>query len=139
MKLKKLLLSMVCVGAISFTSVGTAFAAETSEPISDNPIISPFLDYITSSRAVLTISSGTAYVSVSVVGSSKTTSSSINANLQQYKNGSWVTIQNWKGSGGKSWVLTKTKSVTKGYTYRVTGTLSAHGENVPFSSNTASY
>ena len=44
---------------------------------------------------------------------------SIKANLQQYKNGSWVTIATWQQSfNGCYGSLTGTVAITKGYDYR---------------------
>ena len=48
------------------------------------------------------------------------TKCSIKANLQQYKNGSWVTIATWQQSfNSYRGSLTGTKALTKGYDYRV--------------------
>jgi len=48
------------------------------------------------------------------------TKCSIKANLQQYKNGSWVTIATWSQSfNSYRGSLTGTKALTKGYDYRV--------------------
>jgi len=47
------------------------------------------------------------------------TKCSIKANLQQYKNGSWVTIATWQQSFSTFYgSLTGTKAITKGYDYR---------------------
>ena len=48
------------------------------------------------------------------------TKCSIKANLQQYKNGSWITIATWQQSFNSYYgSLTGTKAITKGYDYRV--------------------
>jgi len=48
------------------------------------------------------------------------TKCSITANLQQYKNGTWVTIDTWPQSfNSYRGSLTGTKALTKGYDYRV--------------------
>ena len=48
------------------------------------------------------------------------TKCSITANLQQYKNGTWVTIATWQQSfNSYRGSLTGTKALTKGYDYRV--------------------
>jgi len=48
------------------------------------------------------------------------TKCSIKANLQQYKNGSWVTIATWQQSfNSYRGSLTGSKAITKGYNYRI--------------------
>ena len=57
---------------------------------------------------------------ISITGYQGTvTKCSIKANLQQYKNGSWVTIATWSQSFNTFYgTLTGTKAITKGYNYR---------------------
>jgi len=68
----------------------------------------------------LSISGSNGSVICSVTGFQKTvTKCSIKANLQQYKNGSWVTIATWQQSYNDYYgFLTGTKALTKGYDYR---------------------
>ena len=68
----------------------------------------------------ISIPDGNASVFCSVSGFQKTvTKVSIKANLQQYKNGSWVTIATWQQSYNDYYgYLSGTKAVTKGYDYR---------------------
>jgi len=48
------------------------------------------------------------------------TKCSIKANLQQYKNGSWVTIATWQQNfNSYRGSLTGTQALTKGYDYRI--------------------
>ena len=68
----------------------------------------------------ISISSGNGTVICSLSGyQGKVTKCSIKANLQQYKNGSWVTIATWQQSFNSFYgSLTGTKAITKGYNYR---------------------
>ena len=79
------------------------------------------LTNISATTTGISISGGNGTAICSVSGFQKiVTNCSIKANLQQYKNGSWVTIATWQqnftGSYGS---LTGTAALTKGYDYRV--------------------
>lgn len=131
MKFKNVILTTIFAGALVFTSLGNSYASEVS--VSENqPYIevSPLLTYVASSSASLSISSsGSANVIARVTGKIGVTSTSLSTKLQQYKSGSWVTIQTWTASSGtRTCSLNKTKSVTKGYSYRVVSDAKANGE-----------
>jgi len=68
----------------------------------------------------ISISGGNGGVICSLTGyQGSVTKCSIKANLQQYKNGSWVTIATWQQSfNSYHGSLTGTKAITKGYDYR---------------------
>jgi len=75
---------------------------------------------ISTTTTGISISGGNGSVICSVAGRQGTvTKCSIKANLQQYKNGSWVTIATWQQSFNTFYgTLTGTKAITKGYNYR---------------------
>jgi hypothetical protein len=78
------------------------------------------LTNISGTTTGISISGGNGSVICSVSGYQKiVTKCSIKANLQQYKNGSWVTIATWQQSFTTFYgSLTGTKAITKGYDYR---------------------
>lgn len=97
-------------------------------PSESESIIRPMLTYIAKASCNLTIdSSGTAHVESSVIAYSNVTTVKISAKLQQYKNNSWVTLETFSASDNSDFVLLyETKSVSKGYKYRVTATVTAY-------------
>jgi len=78
------------------------------------------LSNISSTTTGISISGSNGSVICSVAGFQATvTKCSIKANLQQYKNGSWVTIRTWQQSFNSFYgSLTGTVAITKGYDYR---------------------
>ena len=56
-----------------------------------------------------------------IIPNSDATVSSMTMKLQQKKDGNWTTIASWLASGskGETVSLSKTKSISKGYSYRV--------------------
>ena len=93
----------------------------------------------------LSISSGTAHVSCVLTGYQGITKKcTISAYLQQYKNGNWVTIGSWsKNFSQYRGSLTASKTVSKGYKYRVYayfyGTSATTTQSISLASNTISY
>jgi hypothetical protein len=79
------------------------------------------LTNISGTTTGISISSGNGSAICSLTGYQGTvTKCSIKANLQQYKNGSWVTIATWEKSFSTFYgSLTGTKAIAKGYDYRV--------------------
>lgn len=77
--------------------------------------------------ASLSISGGSATCLGKVKPDGASQSASISMRLQQKKDGRWTNIATWTGSasGGKTASLSKTRSVEKGYNYRlyVSGTI----------------
>ena len=75
---------------------------------------------ISTTTTGISTSGGNGSVICSVAGrQGVVTKCSIKANLQQYKNGSWVTIASWEKSFNDYYgSLTGTKAITKGYDYR---------------------
>jgi hypothetical protein len=75
---------------------------------------------ISCTSTAISISGGNGSVICSVTGyPTFVTKCSIKATLQQYKNGSWVTIASWEKSfSGNFGSLSGTKAITKGYDYR---------------------
>ena len=79
------------------------------------------LTNISSTSTGMSISGSNGSAACSIVGyQAFVTKCSIKANLQQYKNGSWVTIATWEKSFNTFYgSLTGTKALTKGYDYRI--------------------
>ena len=69
----------------------------------------------------ISISNGNGSAVCSVTGfQTFVTKCSIKANLQQYKNGNWVTIATWQQNfNSYRGSLTGTTAITKGYDYRI--------------------
>jgi len=78
------------------------------------------LTNISGTTTGISISGGNASAFCSVAGyQAFVTKCSIKTNLQQYKNGSWVTIATWQQSYNDYYgCLTGSKAITKGYDYR---------------------
>lgn len=120
-------------------------AAETGILNGDEIIISPMYTYISTGKATLSInSSGKATVETDVTGNSSVTSIKATINLQQYKNGSWATIKTWnESSSSRILSFSNTYSVSSGYEYRVSSTVTAYSgqnsETVTYISATKSY
>lgn len=83
--------------------------------------IQPFYNQIAKISANLEISGATATCTGKIAPTSDATVSSMTMKLQQKKDGNWVTIATWSASGAKGQAvnLSKTKSISKGYSYRV--------------------
>ncbi|MDO5377486.1 MAG: hypothetical protein Q4G52_04040 [Clostridia bacterium] len=83
--------------------------------------LQPMYNGTNAATATLSISGGTANCLGKVKPSGATQSASISMKLQQKKDGRWTTIATWTGSAsnGSTASLSKTKSVAKGYEYRV--------------------
>ena len=104
-------------------SVTTAFGAITSAPD-----IQPMAANYMAASASISLSENTVKANGTITGKlGQTTKTSINLYLQQYRNGSWVTIDNWTSSGNtESRSLSKSKTVTKGYKYRAEAVCTAY-------------
>ena len=115
---------------------GSAAFASNTEPMATN--------YVTASASI-SITGSTVKTSGAVVGVlGKTTKTAIHLYLQQYRNGRWESIDDWRSSGNtESRSLSKSKIVTKGYTYRTKAVCSAYigssKETVTKYSNAISY
>ena len=119
-KLKRMLTS---VGLILLLSVSTVFGAAIS-----TPEIKPMAENYSKASASISLSGSSAKVSGQIIGrAGKTTKTSIHLYLQQYKNGSWVNVDDWTSSGDTvTRSLSKTKTVTKGYKYRTKAVCAAY-------------
>lgn len=123
MALKKTLIVFVLylTGCICTTPLPVAYAAEP--PLGGDVTIAPCMEYILSSGCTLSINNSTAYINASVRSVSSTTKCQIILKLQQKTGSSWKTIQSWTDSKTGSYMtLSKTKTVTRGKTYRATAT-----------------
>lgn len=83
--------------------------------------IQPFYNQTARISASLVINGSTAECMGKIIPNSDATVSSMTMKLQQKKDGIWTTIASWLASGskGETVSLSKTKSISKGYSYRV--------------------
>ncbi|MGL5693966.1 MAG: hypothetical protein ACRCXA_07805 [Peptostreptococcaceae bacterium] len=75
-------------------------------------------------------SNGSASITASVTGVPGVNKSTITSSLQQYKNNKWTTIAIFSESGTRICNLSKSKTVTKGYKYRVSSVVKVFKGNV---------
>jgi len=99
------------------------------------------LTYIKSADAGLSKSGTTAHLSCSVTGyQGLTTSCKITANLQQYKNGAWTTIDTWTQSyNSYRGTLSASRTVAAGFSYRVLASVTGNTETISITSKTVSF
>lgn len=121
--MRKIRITITVLCFIMLLSVTTAFGAITSAPD-----IQPMADNYMAASASISLSENTVKANGTITGKlGQTTKTSINLYLQQYRNGSWVTIDNWTSSGNtESRSLSKSKTVTKGYKYRAKAVCTAY-------------
>lgn len=117
---------IICMCFILLTSASNVFGAATNVASAEIMVN----NYVTA-IAHISINGNTANVSGKITGVlGKTTKTSIHLYLQQYKNGSWVNIDDWTSSGNTaSRSISKTRIVTKGYKYRAKAVCSAYAGN----------
>ena len=127
---RNLISVLMCSFAV--LSLTQAQALEIADNISiydaDNNYVSPCMDYISRANSNIYISDGKATISCSVYGyQGITTRVKIDAKLQQYKNGKWVSIDTFSNENNSYRVsINETSSITKGYKYRVQATVKAY-------------
>ena len=121
--MRKIRITITVLCFIMLLSVTTAFGAITSAPD-----IQPMAANYMTASASISLSENTVKANGTITGKlGQTTKTSINLYLQQYRNGSWVTIDNWTSSGNtESRSLSKSKTVTKGYKYRAKAVCTAY-------------
>ena len=129
--MKRNLISVLMCGfvVLSFAQVQALEIADSMSICDiDNNCISPYMDYISHANSNIYISNGKATISCSVYGyQGITTRVKIDAKLQQYKNGKWVSIDTFsKESNSYRVSINETSSITKGYKYRVQATIKAY-------------
>lgn len=113
-KVKRLTVFLTLVILLAFAST-TVLGAEN-----DFSEIITYADNYISADAQISISGNAATVQGRIIGKTGvTTKTVINLYLQQYKGGKWTTVGQWSSSGESvTRILTKTKTVAKGYKYR---------------------
>lgn len=137
-------------GAIALLAISNSTVLSLADEVTleDNNIVIedtiPRYQYISSARSNISIDSkGVATISCTALGISGVKKIEITAYLQQYKNGNWVNVASWSGSGTDNCLVSKTKSVSKGYSYRVSSKITAYkgslSENITVNSNTVTY
>ena len=109
-------------------------------------VIAPYWSYTNYTNTLLSISTSGTATAVGIITGYQgiTTSVSICLYLQQYKNGSWTTINSWYNSYSTyRGTLQGTASVLKGYQYRVQTSYYAYSgssyENIVSYSSTVTY
>ncbi len=120
---KVLSLTLVCLLLI----IGSGLSSISASAADSVPV--PYMLYIANSSCDLYISSsGTATVDATIVGYQGTTTKvDITANLQQYKNGSWVTLKTFTSTSATYRAdLSETYNVSTGYSYRIQATVKAY-------------
>ena len=126
---KKVISLLICILMIA-VHTSNVFASEaTPYALPGGNVITPQWKYISKINPSLTVDdSGIATVHCSVTGKMGTTTRvEITAKLQRYVSGRWVTIQTFTAESDSHRVsLSKTYSLTKGYTYRVQATVTAY-------------
>lgn len=107
----------------TFASVTEAADYQTVVNLAD--VKTPRLKYITKASSQLTISDGTANILCKASGASGiATRVTITAKLQQYVNGTWVTVNTFTlDENSYAGTLSESCHVSKGYTYRVSATV----------------
>ena len=100
--------------------------------------------HIDKASSKLSISGGVATVSASMTANPGISKTLITSRLQKKVNGSWETIQSWtETSNTISCRLNKTKSVSKGSSYRIYSTVKAYkgtdSESIAIFSNIVNY
>lgn len=127
----KKLLPVILGLAILFTGYTPGYVNANQISIVESPsnVIRPMMTYIATASCFLYIDSdGNATVDAYVYGYPDTvTKTTITSYLQQYKNGSWVTIKSWSTSADFNFVsLYESAPITKGYKYRAKATVKAY-------------
>ena len=114
---------MLTVCLVLLLTAQVAFGA-----VSSTPNIELMAENYSSASATISLSGNTAEVTGKIIGrAGKTTKTSIHLYLQQYKNGSWVNVDDWTSTGATvARQLSKTKTVTKGYKYRAKAICAAY-------------
>ena len=119
---KKRIFQLISIALISCIIVIPVTAAPVSQVIKQD-IVQPMFTNIILFQNGFNISS-TGKVSVSVYLTAQNVDSvKVDANLQQYRNGAWITIKSWtKTSAGTTAGLSGTYYVLSGYSYRLAST-----------------
>lgn len=127
--IKKITLISLCLCLLSLGS-GKVFSTSIIEEVPENNLeSSPYMSYISRTSCSVDIDSyGRANINSYIYGyQGITTNVSIVASLQQYKGGRWITIKTFKESSNSHMItLSKTVSISKGFTYRVSAQAKAY-------------
>ncbi len=131
---KRLLLVILAIS--TFFSFSSAFASQNN-----GGMMQPMWTNISTVGGGVSISSsGVASLSARMVAYDPVNNTKITTSLQQYKNGSWTTLSSWSQtsySRNCSWA--SSKSVTKGYTYRLVCNYYAYNGSTLLESTSKSY
>ena len=121
--MRRIRIAITSICLIMLLSVTTAFGA-----IASTPDILPMAANYMAASASISLSGSAVKATGTITGKiGQTTKTSINLYLQQYRNGSWVTIGNWTSAGNtESRSLSKSKTVIKGYKYRAKAVCTAY-------------
>lgn len=114
---------------LSLTSLNIGLSTVSANEIYEENYVHDKLRFSNISRnnTKLSVVSGEARVTSTLIGQSKVTKTSISAKLQRNIKGTWKTIDTWTvSSNSKSCNLSKSKKVSKGYSYRILATAKAY-------------
>jgi hypothetical protein len=136
---KKITSAVLCI-AFLFTMSIPAFAATDLK----NTAMSPQYTYINDISSTTSVSNGTAKVYARLTGVSSVTKIVISTELQQYRNGSWFSMETWTRTfSGNAATLSESSSVNSGYRYRTVSTFDVYAgsshEAATKTSNEVSY
>lgn len=127
-KLIKIGLSTVVLLQIATLSFAGEYVPPPTELIGNRSIIAPYMKYTARASTNLIIDSkGKATITASIDGYKGVTDKvSINAELQQYKNGRWTKVTSFSDSDNSHRIrIYETTEVAKGYKYRVVAKVTA--------------
>ena len=132
-KLIKIGLLSAILLQISTPTVAEKHVLPPIEPVGNIPVIVPYMKYTARASTNLIIDSkGNATVTASIDGYKGITNKvSVNAELQQYKNGKWTKVKSFSDSDNSHRIrIYETTKVSKGYKYRVVTKVTAiHNED----------
>lgn len=132
---------LLCILMFYAESVQTCAAELEADAFAVSCVVAPHMDYIAQANVTLRINSdGNATVECNVTGyQGIITSVEITADLQQYVDDKWVTIETFTVAKNSYRVsLNETYDVSKGYSYRVKASVKAYSESTVETRNVTS-
>lgn len=130
MKLKKILIGVMSISMLTLCGGITQLTYASGVETDDVSNLSLRYKHIKYAKSDLQIKNGNAIIKSSMTSSISTTKNLITSRLQKKVNGKWTTVEAWTASTVKNnCSLSKTKSISKGYEYRVFSTVKAYTSN----------
>jgi hypothetical protein len=118
--LKWVLSLLVVIFAFNVPTIADGYEPSVSKSTKNYEIVTPFFTNITLFQNVFDISTdGKASISVYLTARN-VDSVKVDASLQQFKNGNWLTIKSWTNTSAGTYAgVSGTYYVAKGYQYRL--------------------